>query len=199
MDIEQNTRREPISLASERVFKFWDYPAFILISIFGIAAILYFYSHWFLFHDDWANHRFFYAIFGLSICASLLNNQGRWFLLPMMRRPYPVAAKAGWKVGVATTVVRDAEPLELLEESLRVLVALDYLMTPGCWMKVMMTRFEPYARDSERSISAGRSISSIKATAEPFNPAPNTGTTMLGCTKSVFNVMTLSRSSIRTM
>ena len=126
MDTEQNTRREPITLASERVFKFWDYPAFILISIFGIAAILYFYSHWFLFHDDWANHPFFYAILGLSISASLLNNQGRWFLLPMMRRPYPVAAKAGWKVGVATTVVQDAEPLELLEKSLRVLVALDY-------------------------------------------------------------------------
>ncbi len=126
MKAEQKAKHDYVTVVSEKVFTLRDYSVFAVVSILGIAAILYFYSHWFLFHDDWPNHPIFYAVLGLSISASLLSNQARWFLLPMMRRPCPMAPEAGLKVGVATTVVRDAEPLEMLERSVRALVALDY-------------------------------------------------------------------------
>src|SRR5919206_567306 len=49
-----------------------------------------------------------------------------WFLLLLMRRPRPIPARAGWKVGVATTFVPGAESLEMLEETVRALVAMEY-------------------------------------------------------------------------
>jgi cellulose synthase/poly-beta-1,6-N-acetylglucosamine synthase-like glycosyltransferase len=43
-----------------------------------------------------------------------------------MKKPVSMAARPGWKVGVATTFVPGAEPIEMLEETLRALLALDY-------------------------------------------------------------------------
>jgi cellulose synthase (UDP-forming) len=43
-----------------------------------------------------------------------------------MRRPKPKPPQSGWRVGVATTFVPVGEPLEMLEETLRNLVAMDY-------------------------------------------------------------------------
>lgn len=62
----------------------------------------------------------------LILVVIISNNQFRWFLLPCMRRPRPMMARSTWKVGVATTFVPGAEPLEMLEETLRGLIALDY-------------------------------------------------------------------------
>jgi cellulose synthase (UDP-forming) len=50
----------------------------------------------------------------------------RWFCLPFMRRPCPMIPRSGWKVGVATTFVPGAESIEMLEETVRGLVAMDY-------------------------------------------------------------------------
>jgi cellulose synthase (UDP-forming) len=47
-----------------------------------------------------------------------------WMLLPSMRRPLPVPARPGYRVGVATTFVAGSEPLEMLEETLEALVEL---------------------------------------------------------------------------
>ena len=64
----------------------------------------------------------------LSVIALVIlgNAQGGWFLLPQMRRPRPLKARPGLKVGVVTTIVPDIEPLFLLEKTLEALVALDY-------------------------------------------------------------------------
>ena len=47
-------------------------------------------------------------------------------MLLYMRRPKPIAAKAGWRVAVVTTFVPSAEPLEMLAETVQALLTLDY-------------------------------------------------------------------------
>jgi cellulose synthase/poly-beta-1,6-N-acetylglucosamine synthase-like glycosyltransferase len=56
----------------------------------------------------------------------LINNQGRWFLLPLMKKPRPMAPKAGWRVAVVTTIVPSAESIEMLRETVNAIVHMDY-------------------------------------------------------------------------
>ena len=112
-------------IISDRVLKRRDYPLFILLSMLSNLAIGGFLLHWFS-YQDWLTHPISFSLMTLILIATLLNNQGRWFLLPYMRKPRPVAPRAGWKVAVATTFVPGAEPLEMLEQTVRALVNLDY-------------------------------------------------------------------------
>jgi hypothetical protein len=50
----------------------------------------------------------------------------RWMALWQMRRPLPMTPEPGLRVAVATTFVPDAEPIGMLEQALRALVALEY-------------------------------------------------------------------------
>ncbi len=113
------------SVETERVFGRWDYPFFILLSCINLAAVFYFFSYWFSI-DELSRHPATYTVLTFVLLVSLSSYGFRWFLLPCMRRPRPMAARAGWKVGVATTFVPGAEPLEMLEETVRALIALDY-------------------------------------------------------------------------
>ena len=113
------------TVQSEKVFKWWDYPLFILLTGLSFSAISYFMWYWF-FLKDWLYYQVPFSIMALMLIAFLANNQGRWFLLLYMRRPKPMTVRPGWKVGVVTTFVPGAEPLEMLEETLKALIALDY-------------------------------------------------------------------------
>ena len=62
----------------------------------------------------------------LMLLVVLANNQGRWFLLLFMKRPVPIVARPGRKVAAITTFVPEGESLEMLEESVKALLALDY-------------------------------------------------------------------------
>ena len=114
-----------VTVQTERVFSWWDYPLFVLFTGMNFSAILYFFSYW-LFVGELRNHPMTFSIMILTLIVVLSNHQFRWFLLPCMRRPRPMTARSGWKVGVATTFVPGAEPLEMLEETVRSLIALDY-------------------------------------------------------------------------
>ncbi len=114
----------PVVMA-ERVFKWWDYPLFILLTLLGFSAILYFMSYWFSF-EDWLYDPAGFSIMTLMLLVILSNNQGRWFLLLYMRKPRPMTPRRSWKAGVATTFVPDGEPLDMLEATLRALMDLDY-------------------------------------------------------------------------
>lgn len=85
---------------------------------------------WFLWHwfalADWPTHQGAYATLTLLLAIVWINYFGRWFLLPGMRAPAPVAAPAGLRVAVVTTFVPQAEPLAMLAHTVRALVALDY-------------------------------------------------------------------------
>ena len=113
------------SITDERVFEWWDYPIFLLLSILSLGAILYFLLHWFRF-EDWLLHPVSFPIMTAILLVILTNNQGRWFLLPYMRRPRTMIPRPGWRVAVATTFVPGGEPLEMLKGTVEALIGLDY-------------------------------------------------------------------------
>jgi cellulose synthase (UDP-forming) len=113
------------SVQSEHVFKLRDYVSFTLLTVVSYAAIIYFMVRWFS-YDDWYNRPIAFWGLTLIIIGRLAIHQFRWWHLPFMKQPVSMAARPGWKVGVATTFVPGAEPIEMLEETVRALVALDY-------------------------------------------------------------------------
>ncbi len=110
---------------TEKVFKWWDYPIYVALTAVMLATLAYFLRYWFSF-GDWLRYPVQFALmtggFLLYMGLYLL----RWISLPAMRRPSSRAPRPGWKVGVATTFVPGAEPIEMLEETVRALVAMDY-------------------------------------------------------------------------
>ncbi|MGH9958781.1 MAG: glycosyltransferase, partial [Pyrinomonadaceae bacterium] len=113
------------AVLTEKVFRWWDFPLFIALTGLSVSAILYFFSYWFS-QKDWNQSPLIFSILTLMVFVILLNNQGRWFLLLCMRKPRPMAVPPGLRVGVATTFVPGSEPLEMLEQTVKALVAMDY-------------------------------------------------------------------------
>lgn len=109
---------------TERVFLGWDWPAFALLTCLTFVALAQFLAYW-LALESWAQHPVALAALTVLIAAVLASDQLRWFLLPLMRRPLPMTPGTRWRVGVATTFVPGAEPLDMLEETVRSLVAMD--------------------------------------------------------------------------
>jgi cellulose synthase (UDP-forming) len=62
----------------------------------------------------------------LLLAFNLSVQQCRWWSLLWMRQPLPRPARAGWRVGVATTFVPGAESLEMLEVTVQAIVAMAY-------------------------------------------------------------------------
>jgi cellulose synthase (UDP-forming) len=108
----------------ERMFRWWDYPLFALLTAANIAAVLYFLEY--CLRPQTRANPWAVAAVAAPFLASLVLYEGRWLSLPLMRRPHQVPAREGWRVGVATTFVPGLEPLEMLEETVAALVALDY-------------------------------------------------------------------------
>jgi cellulose synthase (UDP-forming) len=113
------------NVVNERVFRPWDYVLFTLLTGLSWWCICSFLAYWFSF-QDWLSYPITFPVLTLMLIGALANAQLRWFLLPCMRRPRPAVAAPGWKVGVITTFVPDAEPIEMLEETVGALIALDY-------------------------------------------------------------------------
>lgn len=109
----------------ERVFGRGDVFGYALLTAAAFAGLAFFLARW-VAAADWASHPAVSAVLTLQILALLAIHLVRWSLLPAMRRPPPRGARPGLSVGVATTFVPGDEPLEMLEETVRALVALDY-------------------------------------------------------------------------
>ncbi len=107
------------------VFAWWDYPIFGVLTVVTSACILWLLTYWFS-RDDWLRHPSLMVIFTFALLMPLPSHQARWFSLPLMRRPIPMAPAGSWRVGVATTIVPGSESLEMLAETVRALVAMDY-------------------------------------------------------------------------
>jgi cellulose synthase (UDP-forming) len=117
---------ERISMVlTEPVFRWWDYLAFLGASCLALMAIAYFFSGW-LRLSEWGTAPATMAVLTLMLLVIVVNNQSLWFLLLWMRRPRVMRPEADWKVAVLTTFVDGAEPIEMLEETVRALTALDY-------------------------------------------------------------------------
>ena len=78
----------PTGVTQERVFKWWDYPLFVLLSLSGLLAIFSFLVHWFSF-KDWLEHPASFSVMTVILIVILTNNQGRWFLCPLCGGPNP--------------------------------------------------------------------------------------------------------------
>jgi cellulose synthase (UDP-forming) len=113
------------SVQSQKVFKRWDYALFAVLTVASAAAMLHFMPGWFA-HEDWYERPLAFWSLTLIIIGRLAVNQFRWWSLPFMRKPRPMAARSDWKVGVATTFVPAAESIDMLRMTVRGLVALDY-------------------------------------------------------------------------
>jgi cellulose synthase/poly-beta-1,6-N-acetylglucosamine synthase-like glycosyltransferase len=113
------------SIRSEKAFRWWDYPVFVSLSILSLWGIVSLLVHWFSL-ADLLQHPISFSLMTVILLVILTNNQGRWFLLPYMRKPVPMAPKAGWRVAVLTAFTPPGEPLEMLEQTVKALVALDY-------------------------------------------------------------------------
>jgi cellulose synthase (UDP-forming) len=119
------TEQKGKTVQKERVFRWWDYPLFIVLTAILLLTIYYFTSYW-ISLKDWLHYPVTFGIMALILIIYLGNKLFRWFLLLYMRRPKPIKASTGWKVGVATTFVPGAEPIEMLEDTLKSLIALDH-------------------------------------------------------------------------
>src|SRR5215470_642015 len=114
-----------ISVVKENLFTRTDIITFALLTCLSIAAIVSFLVYWFSF-GDWLTHPGSFLILTFIVFFRVANSLARWFTLPLMKRPRIIAPRQGLKVAVVTTIVPEAESLEMLEETVRALVALDY-------------------------------------------------------------------------
>jgi cellulose synthase (UDP-forming) len=113
------------TVMTDPIFKGLDYPIFTALTVAILATLAYFLVYWFS-RRDWMYYPLPFAIMTGGFLLFLFLYLIRWLCLPFMRRPCPMIPRSGWKVGVATTFVPGAESIEMLEETLRGLVAMDY-------------------------------------------------------------------------
>jgi cellulose synthase/poly-beta-1,6-N-acetylglucosamine synthase-like glycosyltransferase len=109
----------------ERAFLTWDYPVFALLTILETTVFGYALFYWFVSRGP-SSHPVVFGLLSIPLVMTIGAYEIRWLTLPLMSRPRPVPAREGWKVGVATTFVPGAEPIEMLESTLRAMVAMDY-------------------------------------------------------------------------
>jgi cellulose synthase (UDP-forming) len=112
------------SRLNRRVFRWWDYPLFAVLTGANLAAIAYFLEY--CLRPQTRANAWALTALAAPFLASIVLYEGRWLSLPLMRHPQRAPTREGWRVGVATTFVPGMEPLEMLEETVAALVALDY-------------------------------------------------------------------------
>jgi cellulose synthase (UDP-forming) len=110
---------------NERVFRARDAPAYALLSVINVLAALWLLTYW-ISRAEWSVHTIAYVILTGTLMIGLAMFESRWFAMPIMRRPFPMPPSPGWRVGVATTFVPEGESFEMLERTVRALVAMDY-------------------------------------------------------------------------
>ncbi|HEX6125954.1 MAG TPA: glycosyltransferase family 2 protein [Pyrinomonadaceae bacterium] len=108
-----------------KIFRWQDCIAFALITLLTYIVIFYTVIHWIGSSDAWF-HPFTFWFISLIFAGKLLISQSRWWLLPFMAAPIPRPPSSGLRVGVATTFVAGAESIEMLEESVSAMMAMDY-------------------------------------------------------------------------
>lgn len=125
MDRQTGHTFQDLRVVKESVFQRRDSFQFYTLTVLSMLATIAFLLSWFRL-EAWGEYPAMLSVLSVIILLILGNTQGRWFLLPQMKKPKPLAARRGWKVGVVTTIVPDVEPLCLLENTLEALLALDY-------------------------------------------------------------------------
>lgn len=127
-DLEKSSRERKakiINVETTRIFKWWDYAVFAILTLTALGTGFYFFRYW-LTLEAWNSDPIALSFLTLLLAVQVAFWLFSWCLLPGMRRPIPVPAQLGWSVGVLTTFVPDAESLEMLRHTVQALVAMDY-------------------------------------------------------------------------
>jgi hypothetical protein len=119
------SRASDLAVGPLRVLRGWDYASFGVLTVLAWAALAWCLAAWFT-QADWQVHPILLGSLTLLLAYHVAIQQCRWCLLLLMRRPTPKPLRAGWRVGVATTFVPGAESLEMLEDTVKALVAMAY-------------------------------------------------------------------------
>jgi glycosyl transferase family 2 len=114
-----------VMVTTRRRFSPWDYPLFLIVAALYCAASVVFAMSWGA-RSDWGGMPVAPVVLSVLLATGLLMYGLRLLTLPMMREPVHLEPPEGLKVAVVTTFVPESEPLEMLEETLDALVALEY-------------------------------------------------------------------------
>jgi glycosyl transferase family 2 len=117
--------RPPERVRTVQVFERADWVLFVILTALNLAVVTLFLRRW-LAYDGASDHPVQFVALTVWIAVAIAMYEARWLALPVMRRPVPMEAPPGLRVGVATTFVPSAEPLEMLSETVAGLVAMDY-------------------------------------------------------------------------
>lgn len=112
-------------VVSDDVLQPRDRLVFWVLTLVGAAAIAWFLFSWFQL-PAWGSHPFIMVVLFAILAMFLIHHLGRWWILPSMKKPRTAPATPGWKVAVVTTFVPGIEALDVLEHTVKALVALDY-------------------------------------------------------------------------
>jgi glycosyl transferase family 2 len=115
----------PEGVRNVPVFGRQDWVLYAGLTLLNLTTVILFLRNWLTFEGA-RNHPVLFIGLTVPLAVAVLMYEARWFTLPLMRRPLPMEAPPGLTVGVATTFVPSAEPIEMLAETVAGLVAMDY-------------------------------------------------------------------------
>src|SRR4051812_25783760 len=108
-----------------RVFGWLDWLVYGGLTALNLGAFALFLYYWLDFGIA-GRHPVQFLVLSAGLAVAIGMYEARWLTLPLMRRPVPMEAPRGLSVGVATTFVPSAEPLDMLAETVAALVAMEY-------------------------------------------------------------------------
>lgn len=106
-------------------FQWWDYPIFLALTALHLTVLAFFLYYW-IADAHWSRTNFVVILLLLTVFIEFVIWEWRWFALPMMRVPRSVRPAERWRIAAAVTFVPDAEPIEMLEETVRAIIAIEY-------------------------------------------------------------------------
>jgi len=109
---------EPVLVGVRRV-------VFFLLSVLLAVAVGTFAQYWFTLPDARV-YPLLYGLATIGVFYLIAVWTMPWVALARMRRPVHIAPKPGWRVAVITTFTPPLESIEMLEQTLTAMVALDY-------------------------------------------------------------------------
>ena len=112
-------------LRDERVLVGGRRVAFGILTLFLLTSIGLFAAYWFGLPNI-GEHPVLYALASAGVFYLIGVWLMPWLALDRMRRPVPVAPAPGWRVAAVTTFTPPTESIEMLEQTLAALVALEY-------------------------------------------------------------------------
>ena len=114
-----------MALRSGRRFRWWDYPLFGALTTVHLVVFSVVVYRSINDIDKSQPNPIFPILLG-TLLIQLMLWEWRWFSLPLMRVPRVIPAASGWRIAVAVTFVPGEESTEMLEQTVKALIDIDY-------------------------------------------------------------------------